>query len=128
VTGPRAQPSVVRLGVGQRQRSERPANAGHRQVRQTIALPPSAVEAAPFFSAFKLGLRRMLASDLVRALPNRCLRDIFFVRRSNVWPPSSRAGLRGPGGYNRDVESPCIMRRRGPSKLPIPDDLRDAVR
>jgi hypothetical protein len=66
--------------------------------------------------------------DLVRALPNRCLRDIFFVRRSNVWPPSSRAGLRGPGGYNRDVESPCIMRRRGPSKLPIPDDLRDAVR
>jgi hypothetical protein len=30
----------------------------------------------------------MLASDLVRALPNRCLRDIFFVRRSNVWPRS----------------------------------------
>jgi hypothetical protein len=39
-------------------------------------------------SAFKRGLRRMLASDLVRALANRCLRDIFFVRRSNVWPPS----------------------------------------
>jgi hypothetical protein len=39
-------------------------------------------------SAFKRGLQRMLASDLVRALPNRCLRDIFFVRRSNVWPPS----------------------------------------
>jgi hypothetical protein len=54
----------------------------------------------------------MLASDLVRALPNRCLRDIFFVRRSNVWPPSSRAGVRGPGGYNRYVESPGIMRRR----------------
>jgi len=63
-------------------------------------------------SAFKRGLRRMLASDLVRALPNRCLRDIFFVRRSNVWPPSSRAGLRRPGGYNRYVESPGIMRRR----------------
>ena len=30
----------------------------------------------------------MLASDLVRALANRCLRDIFFVRRSDVWPPS----------------------------------------
>ena len=30
---------------------------------------------------------------------------------SNVWPPSSRAGLRGPGGY-RYVESPGIMRRR----------------
>ena len=30
----------------------------------------------------------MLASDLVRALLNRCLRDIFFVRRSNVWQPS----------------------------------------
>ena len=39
-------------------------------------------------SAFRRGLRRMLASDLVRALANRCLRDIFFVRRSNVWPPS----------------------------------------
>jgi hypothetical protein len=39
-------------------------------------------------SAFRRGLRRMLASDLVRALLNRCLRDIFFVRRSNVWPPS----------------------------------------
>jgi hypothetical protein len=73
--------------------------------------PPSAVEAAPFFQPSS-GLRRMLASDLVRALPNRCLRDIFFVRRSNVWPPSSRAGSRGPGGYNRYVESPGIMRRR----------------
>ena len=35
-------------------------------------------------SAFKRGLRRMPASDLVRALPNRCLRDIFFVRRVAV--------------------------------------------
>jgi hypothetical protein len=39
-------------------------------------------------SAFKRDLRRMLASDLVRALANRCLRDIFFVRRPDVWPPS----------------------------------------
>jgi hypothetical protein len=31
-------------------------------------------------SAFKRCLRRMLASDLVRALANRCLREIFFVR------------------------------------------------
>jgi hypothetical protein len=62
--------------------------------------------------AFKRGLRRMLASDLVRALPNRCLRDIFFVRRSNVWPPSSRADCAAPAATNRYVESPGIMRRR----------------
>ena len=42
-------------------------------------------------SAFKRGLRRMLASDLVRALANRCLRDIFFVRRV----PSLRYASRG---------------------------------
>jgi hypothetical protein len=59
-------------------------------------LPRSLLYRSPRFSrrsrallsAFKRGLRRMLASDLVRALANRCLRDIFFVRRSHVWPPS----------------------------------------
>jgi hypothetical protein len=29
----------------------------------------------------------MLASDLVRALPNRSLRDIFFVARNSVLLP-----------------------------------------
>jgi hypothetical protein len=46
--------------------------------------PPFSRRSRALLSAFKRGLRRMLASDLVRALPNRCLHDIFFVRRSNT--------------------------------------------
>jgi len=80
--------------------------------------PPFSRRSRALLSAFKRGLRRMLASDLVRALPNRCLRDTFFVRRSNVWPPSGGAGLRGPGGYNRYVESPGDSARTFPPPMP----------
>jgi hypothetical protein len=40
-------------------------------------------------SAFRRGLRRVLAPDLVRALPNRCLRDIFFVARTPFSYPNA---------------------------------------
>ena len=50
-------------------------------------------------------LRRMLASDLVRALPNRCLRDIFFVR-----PVAVRMVIAHLLGV-----TPVLAARRGPN-------------
>ena len=113
---PRAQPSVVRLGVGQRQRSERPANAGHRLVRQTIALPPSAVEAAPFFQRgapsrvadcchgpmsnryLHHGLQPLVRSaNSPRHLGPMILSSAFCAPGpSRAWPLSSPAGGRYP--------------------------------
>ena len=97
-------------------------------------------------SAFKRGLRRMLASDLVRALANRCLRDIFFVRRVAVRMVIAHllgvtpvlAARRGPNGCRARIarceahdpasprwtwpRMPC--RARSPRRLRIAGDSR----
>jgi hypothetical protein len=64
-------------------------------MHQAKAATPASLYRFPRFSrrsrallsAFKRGLRRMLASNLVRTLTNRCLRDIFFVARNSVVLP-----------------------------------------
>ena len=65
-------------------------------------------------------MRRMLASDLVRALPNRCLRDIFFVIAHLLGVTPVLAARRGPNGCRA---------RLGDAKLTTPasplDDLAD---
>jgi hypothetical protein len=82
-----ARPS--REGCVRRRRRQHAPDRG-RSVAPTslYRFPRFSRRSRALLSAFKRGLRRMLASDLVRALANRCLRDIFFVWRSNVWPPS----------------------------------------
>jgi hypothetical protein len=49
-------------------------------------------------SAFKRGLRRMLAPDLVRALANRCLRDMRMVIAHLLGVTPVLAARRGPNG------------------------------
>jgi hypothetical protein len=49
-------------------------------------------------SAFRRGLRRMLAPDLVRALLNRCLRDMRMVIAHLLGVTPVPAARRGPNG------------------------------
>jgi hypothetical protein len=76
-------------------------------------------------------LRRMLASDLVRALPNRCLRDIFFVIAHLLGVTPVLAARRGPNGCrvrlgDAKLTTPASPRRTWPrTPCPARSPLRD---